>query len=622
MSGEFDIASVTDGIYLGKALGYKIGNDAGYCQEDCNADHTHKFYWVNEEGKFVGEMDNALSNIALKEVMEGGLDINKTLGGVKVGYVMGMNYCDGTACLIEKAGHVHAEGWYDGDGNAVSSEVVGDEIMLSLYDLTFTELTNGDFDIANLMDGIYFGKALGYKVENKVGYCQEDCNADHTHKYYWVDEEGKFVGEMNNALSNIALKDAMNGSVDINGALTDVKLGDIMGNEYKDGKWYDANGAIITDDKIGDAIMLKLFDKSYGEITNDGIDFSTLTDGIYFGKALGYKIEDKAGYCQEDCGEDHTHKYYWVNESNEFVGEMDNALSNISFADIMNGSVSVDNILDDVKLGDLMGNEYKDGKWYDADGVLIEYANLSGGDKIVYKMYDKTMSSITNDGLDLNSLTEGMYVGEIMSYKGSVGNWEKPSGSSYVDATAMETVIADIKMPDLLSGKVDFTEKVNDLELGDVMNVGSSNVLKCLEHTKIKNMSTAIDGLYIGDIMGYQKCTNDSTCPLGSAHAHDGKWYDGNTLVTGVYSALSKYTIGDLSSGSVEIGSDLTIGELVETDGSTILNLLKDETLDLLFDYRLFPNNTCASEILNNLQRSNPFYLPFRNPLLRQVKVC
>jgi hypothetical protein len=119
-NGTFDVTNLTSGIYLGKALGYMIGESAGYCEEDCEDTHhdescdancekihAHNYYWVDSSNKYVGAMNNSLSNISVDAVMTGSLDILQTLGNIKIGDFMGMTYCDGTSCDIS---HAHAVG--------------------------------------------------------------------------------------------------------------------------------------------------------------------------------------------------------------------------------------------------------------------------------------------------------------------------------------------------------------------------------------------------------------------------------------------------------------------------------------------------------------------------------
>ena len=310
-NGTFDVTGLTEGIYLGKALGLTIGNKAGYCQADCNdttAGHKHKYYWVDNAGNYANAMNNALANISINDVMNGNLDIQGVIGDVKIGDFMGMTYCDGTSCDLI---HTHQKGWYDANGNIVSGDDIAGELMLSLYDITVNNLISGTFDIAELTKGIYLGKAFGYKIGVKAGYCDVNCNdttAGHKHNYYWVDNAGVFVGDMNNSLANVGLQDVMNGNLDIQGVLGGIKVGELMGMTYCDGTscdlththqagWYDASGNKVNEEEIADDIMLGIYDKTVNDLINGNFDVAELTSGIYLGKALGYKIGVKAGYC-------------------------------------------------------------------------------------------------------------------------------------------------------------------------------------------------------------------------------------------------------------------------------------------------------------------------------------
>ena len=499
-------------------LGYTQGGDG-------------KWY---DNGNYVGEINNALASLKFSDAITSGINIDEVLKAVKLGEIMGKRYENGK--------------WYDGATEIVADNVAN-EIMLKLYSKTYSEITTTGIDFATLTDGIYFGKVLGYTQQ-----------ADG--KWY---KNGKFVGEMDNAIASLKLSDAMTTGVNIDDAIKNVKLGEIMGKRYENGKWYDGDTEIIAN-SIANDIMIKLYSKTYSEITTTGIDFAMLTEGVYFGKALGYEIGSTTdtAYCENNCLANHTHKYYWV-KNGKFVGDMNNAMSNISLQQAMQGKVTIDGLFDDVKLGYIMGHSYDNGKWYDADGNLINYDELDdGGQKILYKMYNQTVGVLTHNGFALDVVLKGMKVGEIMGYKYESNKWQKPSTTGYIDATAIESLMADINMEDMLNGNVDYKSKINNLSLGDVIDVSSSKVLSSLANTNIGGLSTAIESLSIGKLMGYVK--------------NGDKWYDNGKEVTGLYGALSEYTIGQLSAGNVSI-DNLKIGDLITVADSPILALLKDKTL-------------------------------------------
>ena len=586
-NGSFDIVSLTDGIYLGKALGYSIGVNGDYCGEGCdidqtNPDHKHEYYWVDGSGDYAGALNNSISNISINDVMNGELSIDSLFDDVYLGELMGNTYCNGTSCSLSHGSHV--EGWYDGSQTLIDGNDIAGELMINLYGLKVSELMDGSFDIVSLTDGIFLGKAFGYT------YCDgTSCSLSHdNHVEGWYDESG-YVGAMNNSLANIKIADVMNGSLVIEDVIGGVYLGELMGNTYCDGTscnlshshvegWYDGSNNLITATDTANEIMLKLYDITVTELMNNGVDMASLTSGIYLGKAMGYT------YCDgNSCSLSHdNHVKGWYNESG-YVGAMNNSLADIEISSVMNGGLNINDVIGGLKLGEVMGNVYCDGNscslshgshaigWYKKDGSFINPNDIEATDKIVYNLYLTSLSDIMNGSFDIESAISDMYVGELMGYDGTVNAWTNGG----VNVSSLENVIANIKMSEMLNGDLDLQEKIKDVKLGDVMsNTSSSSVLKLLEGTSINDLPTAIDALKIGQIMGYTQYTH---CSAGSScsenHSH---WYNGTKLVTGIYGALSSYSIKSITEGNI---ANLKIGDVIEVGDNKVLQLLAGSSL-------------------------------------------
>ncbi|MBO5713641.1 MAG: hypothetical protein J6R88_05530, partial [Clostridia bacterium] len=315
-------------------------------------------------------LNTTISDLFVKNGDVYAFDFFVLLNDLKVGSLMGMTYCDiDTGCNLE---HNHVEGWYDGSGTLVTNEDIAGAIMLNLYDLGVESLINGSFDVTSLTTGIYFGQALGFTKGNDGK---------------WYDANGTYAGDLNNAISNISLEDCMNGELSIEDTLGGVSVGGLMGMEKIDGEWYDANGNLVGDDIAGD-LMKGLYDKTFNDLTSGSFDIAELTDGIYFGKALGYTKGNDGR---------------WYDDANEYVGDLNNAISNISLEDCMNGNLSVEDALGSVTVGGLMGMEKIDGEWYDADGNLVDDEDIAG--ELMKGLYDKTFNDLLNGELDIAELT-------------------------------------------------------------------------------------------------------------------------------------------------------------------------------------------------------------------------
>ena len=93
---------------------------------------------------------------------------------------------------------------------------------------------------------------------------------------------------------------------------------------------------------------------------------------------------------------------------NSFIGEHDkngnettsinNSLAGILITDLINDSSTIQGVLEDLQIGEVMGYKKEGDVWLDKDGKPI--ANETAMDKILNGLYDETVTSISNIKID------------------------------------------------------------------------------------------------------------------------------------------------------------------------------------------------------------------------------
>ncbi len=189
---------------------------------------------------------------------------------------------------------------------------------------------------------------------------------------------------------------------------------------------------------------------------------------------------------------------------------------------------------------------------------------------IVQKLADVQLESIIN-GFDIEKMLGGYYVGEVMgNYKGNpltkpegdyreyeVYEWYKLEGVDGVfdqstRLSAMEEVVANIKLQSIFDGKVNFSKEIENLKVIDVIpNARKVSILKLFADVEMKNLEARFDELYLGDIMemtsytsGYDTVmravlenenTNQHHHKIYGKYVYRSRLYDSENYIVDVY---------------------------------------------------------------------------------------
>ena len=282
--------------------------------------------------------------------------------------------------------------------------------------------------------------------------------------------------------------------------------------------------------------------------------------------------------------------------------DLNSILNEVTLGDVLNpvpdmlkslADVKIDQLgtkLEQMKVGDLLGYEYdeSESRWEKAgtpltgiEKVLADktIANLKDFDSI---LNDVTLGDVLNPIPDmlksladvkipeLDTKLEEMKVGDLLGYdyNESESRWEKAG----TPLTGIEKVLADKSINDLK----DLNGIMDDVKLGDVLNP-MPDMLASIADTPISQISTALDGIYVGEFMGYTKGTADGTTTLDckeeshdhSDHSEDCyypnyNWLDDGAPVSGIMAKLANKKVGNLNS----IGDDITTYTFAEIMGT------------------------------------------------------
>lgn len=443
---------------------------------------------VKLEDSFVWNEENQVYDFDLSSIGSFG-----TVGSLMGGF---------SACTKDDACPVHND-LRDCDGELYENGTVSDmdgitkAIMKNLVNLSILELADFEFD--SVFDGVYLGDAFGYEMSSLSDECEENCDIVHEHKYYSFCKPNC---QLNHPEHNFHFTN---------------------GVEY-----------------VGD-MLNKICNYTFDDVTSGNFDIQGIIDDTTIGEVMGYKLVD---------GE-------WLNENDEPVDRSD--LTGKIFYQLYDkrvaelGSVQFETMVDGIFLGEVLGyvkctaNE-------DSCPVHTELCQQTepywySGSERVSVMYN-ALSSVelselsTNPNVIQDTLST-LYVGDLMGYTKSGSVWFKEG----VEISALDAVLADIGLGSIFNGEFNLQSKIDDIKISDIVDVEGNAILSLVGDSTVSNLPSRLQGLYVGEIMGYTKSGD--------------VWYDkSNNVLDGINLKLAKLTVQKLSDG----GFDTIIDDIVVSD--------------------------------------------------------
>ncbi len=461
------------------------------------------------------------------------------------------------------------------DSDDVTGIITKNLISISVMDV----LTGGGFDILTLTSGVYLGHSLGYKMATGLeagltiptGYCLKDCNDAHEHNYYWLDENDVAVEELYLKLSNVALEEAVNGTIDLEGIVEDSTLGSLLGKHKVEGDWFNEDNTPVSAETAIDKIMLSIYDKTVDDLSGS-LELSDLIKGVKLGELMSYKLEGGK----------------WFDKSNvEVTDKLNLTLFDVEVEKLVNGDTDLKGVLKPLYVGDLMGYVKQSDGWYKNDAKVDELKQLFA---------DVKLEEVFDGTFDINSEINGLTLGEVITIDDNtshvvlqklkyveIGNIGSQINGIVNGLTLREVITIDdntshVVLQKLADKKIGDLESeidgiINSVKLGDIIDTDAPDtpkILKLLEDSEIQNVSTEIKELQLGQIMGYTQS--------------DGKWYNESGQVEGLNAKIADYTFNDFTTGVFD-ASEFTLGDVITGDtqfkDDGIFALLKVDTTGL-----------------------------------------
>ena len=161
-------------------------------------------------------------------------------------------------------------------------------------------------------------------------------------------------------------------------------------------------------------------------LNSGGNAVSFLLDGARIGDVMNYTYDENSDA--------------WLNGDAPVTDNLVLIVADVELSDITNGSFSVNTMLKDVKVGEMMGYDFDEQtqKWFDEQKEIT--------DKVQLAIANIKATQLTDGSFSLNTLTNGLKTGDVLGfvYDESAGTWKTGSGAVVTDALTVK--IADLSM--------------------------------------------------------------------------------------------------------------------------------------------------------------------------------
>ena len=310
---QFIINTLGD-VCVGEMLGKYLVDDVWY-----KADGTVEDVSAENGGVIMKHV----YGIKLGALLGEGFNINKILGDVYVGELIGYAHCgkkytktegehtqynvcteethtdnaDGyhihhDECTLGHSETSHEAGWYKKNAAGAPEKVGVVEGVMADIRLGYI-LGNGDVKFGDMFGSLKLGDVLGYKYCDVAGTgatnkCTVEGHTSATHDkvktltWYVKESAGyRMANAIERTLANVPMKDILNGTFNVDDTLNTLKLGNLMNYEYCDG--------------VGDACMIGHDDHTAGWYKNTAAGWEMISHEVYCdgeGKHCGVATHD------------------------------------------------------------------------------------------------------------------------------------------------------------------------------------------------------------------------------------------------------------------------------------------------------------------------------------------
>ncbi|MCH5151309.1 MAG: hypothetical protein J1F65_01470 [Clostridiales bacterium] len=570
-------------------------------------------------GSLLGLQRNEIADVDDYETLyPNGNVIYKEVDGEYV-YAIVLNDVAYEAKLYCKKEHEHDAScyslvWYKADATEFNEDNLATGIYNALADVTIADLMSGDSNA--LID-----KFLDIQLKELL--------------------DGQEVSSMIASLGEMTLRELLNEGVD------NVYLGTILSNERAEIGDEIADYTTVVIEQDGSAVVLM----------NAEGDLAVLENDVWYeGKiACGQEAHTHDEFCNplntnnpEDyvCGlDEHEHgvtcyKFVWysplgfartgaqgylcnfklceINSINELVQSM-------TLTDVFGEGVPpmlrgikdtpikhLETAINGVYLGEFL--EYSR-KSVDVEGVDVSdlkkiYAPNDGGEpnvtQFVYYLYEVGGIALSTNGRDF-------YQGKLLCKDETHNHTSKCYAFVWYEGNKAVDGIMGKLAGETVGNLRNIMDTIQTLTLKDVLGESVPDILKSIENTPIGELSTAIENMYLGDFLGYERkeinetgyvsvgsltdvkrqgdkyiindgdawyeakliCNDEDSEHTHTRSCYDYVWYDGDTPAEGITGKLASVKVSELNDINDKI-MDFTLGDVMGNDLPTSLKALKD----------------------------------------------
>lgn len=289
------------------------------------------------------------------------------------------------------------------------------------------------------------------------------CESEHEHndncyRYIWLDSDGKVADGIEGKLASKQIADLQN----LNEEVQNLTLDDVFGEDIP-------------------RILISIKDSKI-------IDIHTTIKSVYLGELLDYTYEIVCG--QED-DENHEHVascYVWKDRGDNVI---DGIVAKLAYKQV--GQMKdLQSTVKTFTLRDVLGDDIPD--------MLKSLADTQIGD-----MNDSINNMFLGDFLEYTHIIIcGQEDDENHEHVAACYAWTDKNGNA---VNGMMAKLAANRVKTLS----DLQSTVKTFTLKDVLGDDVPDVLKDVENTQIDNLQGAIDNLYLGSAMGYERKIVDKT---------------------------------------------------------------------------------------------------------------
>ena len=493
LGGKLSLNESFEDVYFGDLQSGYVRGDAITEEDPEGGDPIVVGYLWSKDGTELGKMQQELANIAITDLLNGKMDINKTLGSLYLGDMQGYTYREITDA---DTGDVIGHKWVKITAG-VEQEI--SPVLAAIADVSVSSVLNGELDLVGAMGDLTLGDVQNYTLGNDGRWYRKVVVGSESTLQY--------VGAVQNSIAGVPLADIINGEFSLTEAFAGLRIGDAMGYERGDvtvpadpgdTSSYDQYAFFKKDGTTGTltpvtGTMLELANLPLSDVLDGKVSFEDAVRDMTLAEALGYTEYDGVWYSTYTDDGDPTNDVKVIGVLAVLADKRINELNSQT--------------LDTIAFGEVLGYVYTD---TDDDGTPDTWYN---GEKpaegMMGKLAELTLGNLSN-GDTLSSKLREITLADAMGYQRVGDTWY----STYSDDG----------------------DSSNDIKLSGILKVLAGKSLNEIN-------STTIEEITLGDAIGYSYIdTNSDGTP--------DTWYNGDELASGIMAKMADLTVAQLKNSS------------------------------------------------------------------------